>query len=78
MAAPMRRWSVADPRKWTEATRRRRDGRAEIAAWMDEIEEDYHEAVEMLEAIGRELEEDYAEMLDTPNRVGDSIMEAAS
>jgi hypothetical protein len=32
---------------------------------MDEIEEDYHEAVEMLEEIYREIEEDDAEMWNT-------------
>jgi hypothetical protein len=78
MASPAKRFAPRDPRKWTENTRRRLDGKAEIAAWMDEIEEDYHEAVEMLEAIYREMEEDDAEMWDTSNRVGDSMMEAAS
>jgi hypothetical protein len=80
MASPAKsRFAPRDPRKWTEnTTRRRLDGKAEIAAWMDEIEEDYHEAVEMLEAIYREMEEDDAEMWDTSNRVGDSMMEAAS
>jgi hypothetical protein len=78
MASPAKRFAPHDPRKWTENTRRRLDGKAEIAAWMDEIEEDYHEAVEMLEEIYREIEEDDAEMWNTSIRAGDAFIVVAS
>lgn len=68
MAVPMRRFNPTDPRKWTEPTRRRRDGRAEIAAWMNEIEEDYTEAMEVLEEFRRELLEDTEMIWDALSR----------
>jgi hypothetical protein len=45
---------------------------------MDEIEDDYHEAVEMLEEIYREIEEDDAEMWNASVRAGDAFIMVAS
>lgn len=78
MASPAKRFAPHDPRKWNENTRRRLDGKTEIAAWMDEIEEDYAEAMEVLEEIYREIEEDDAEMWDASYRAGARLMDAAS
>lgn len=78
MAVPMRRFNPTDPRKWTENTRRRLDGKAEIAAWMDEIEDDYAEAMEVLEEIYREFEENDAEVWDASLRAGAAFITIAS
>ena len=65
MASPVKRFNPRDPREWVEDTRRRRDGRREIEAQLQEMDADYTDAMEELEAIYAELQNDIQEMYST-------------
>jgi len=58
MARPAQRFNPRDPREWVEDTRRRRDGRREIEAQLQEMDETQTDAMEELEAIYAELQDD--------------------
>lgn len=69
MARPAVRFNPRDPREWTEDTRRRRDGRAEIEAQLREMDDEIQDAVEELEAFYAEIYEDTQEMYADADRI---------